>query len=124
MAKKLDLEIFLFRSYSNPYAPFDSGSGPYAANLEQILADAREEARDYLEEKMAELTKQGVEQISYLLEEGVAADMIVSVANHTPESVIAMRSHGRSGVKRWALGSVTEMVVRHSGSPVLVMRGT
>jgi len=33
-----------------------------------------------------------------------------------------MCSHGRTGVKRWMLGSVTEAVVRHSGDPVLVMR--
>jgi len=32
-------------------------------------------------------------------------------------------THGRSGVKRWVLGSVTEKVVRHSGDPVLVVRG-
>jgi nucleotide-binding universal stress UspA family protein len=33
-----------------------------------------------------------------------------------------MCSHGRSGVRRWMLGSVTETVVRHSGDPVLVIR--
>ena len=39
-----------------------------------------------------------------------------------PDSLIAMCSHGHSGVKRWVLGSVTETVVRHSGDPVLVVR--
>jgi nucleotide-binding universal stress UspA family protein len=123
IAKKLALEIFLFRAYTNPYRPFVSGSGHYAVDLDDLLAGVRDEGRDYLEEKMAELTKQGVEEISYLLEEGDAADKIVSMAKHTPESLIVMCSHGRSGVKRWALGSVTETVVRHSSSPVLVMRG-
>jgi nucleotide-binding universal stress UspA family protein len=33
-----------------------------------------------------------------------------------------MGSHGRSGVRRFVLGSVTEIVVRHSGDPVLVVR--
>jgi nucleotide-binding universal stress UspA family protein len=33
-----------------------------------------------------------------------------------------MSSHGRSGVKRWVLGSVAETVVRHSGDPVLINR--
>jgi nucleotide-binding universal stress UspA family protein len=36
--------------------------------------------------------------------------------------LIAMCSHGRSGVKRWVLGSVTEIVVRHTIDPVLVIR--
>jgi len=122
IAKKLRLEIFLFRAYSNPYSPFISGGGHYAVNVDELLADIRDEARKYLEDKMAQLRKHGVEEISYLLQEGDAADEIVSVARNTPESLIVMCSHGRSGAKRWVLGSVTETVVRHSNSPVLVVR--
>jgi nucleotide-binding universal stress UspA family protein len=33
-----------------------------------------------------------------------------------------MCTHGRSGVQRWVLGSVTEKVVRHATGPVLVVR--
>jgi nucleotide-binding universal stress UspA family protein len=122
IAKKLRLEVFLFRAYSNPYGSFTGGAGLYAANLDALMASVRDEARNYLEEKMAELGKQGVDEMSYLLQEGVAPDEIVSVGSHTPESLIVMCSHGRSGVKRWVLGSVTETVVRHSDSPVLVLR--
>jgi nucleotide-binding universal stress UspA family protein len=45
------------------------------------------------------------------------------VGRKTPNNLIAMCTHGRSGVRRWMLGSVTETVVRHSGDPVLVIRG-
>jgi nucleotide-binding universal stress UspA family protein len=34
-----------------------------------------------------------------------------------------MSTHGRSGVRRWMLGSVTEKVVRHADDPVLIVRG-
>jgi nucleotide-binding universal stress UspA family protein len=122
IAKKLGIEVFLIRAYSNPYSPFISGGGHYAVNADELIKDTRDQARNYLEKKLAELRKRGVEQISYLLQEGVAADEILSVADHTPEGLIVMCSHGRSGVKRWALGSVTETVVRHSSGPVLVMR--
>ena len=122
IAKKIGLEIFLFRAYSNPYSPFVSGGGHYAVNLDELLASVRDEARNYLEAKMAELRKQGVEQISYLLQEGNAANELVAMASDTSESLIVMCSHGRSGVKRWMLGSVTESVVRHSNNPVLVLR--
>jgi nucleotide-binding universal stress UspA family protein len=122
IAQKIGCEIFLFRAYTNPYSAFVSGGGPYAVNVDELLASVRDEARNYLEEKMAELRKEGVEEISYLLQEGVAADEIVAVASHTPDSLTVMCSHGRSGVKRWALGSVTETVVRHSSGPVLVIR--
>lgn len=124
IAKKLGLEVFLSRAYSNPYSPFVSGGGHYAVNVDELMKGIRDQARNYLEAKIAELRKRGVEQISYLLQEGVAADEIVSVADHTPESLIVMCSHGRTGVKRWALGSVAETVVRHSSSPVVVIRST
>lgn len=122
IAKKLAIEVFLIRAYSNPYSPFISGGGPYAVNVDELLKDIRDQARNYLEAKIEALRKRGVEQISYLLQEGVAADEIVSVADHTPESLIVMCSHGRTGVKRWAMGSVAETVVRHSSTPVLIIR--
>jgi nucleotide-binding universal stress UspA family protein len=123
IAKNLRLEVFFFRAYSKPYSPFISDGG-YAVNLDELMASVRDEARKYLEEKMAELGNQGVDEISYLLQEGVAPDEIVSLGSHTPESFIVMCSHGRSGLERWVLGSVTETVVRHSHSPVLVLRPT
>jgi nucleotide-binding universal stress UspA family protein len=36
--------------------------------------------------------------------------------------MIAMSTHGRSGIGRWLLGSVAEKVVRHSDVPVLLLR--
>ena len=84
----------------------------------------KDEAEDYLEKKMAELKKQGFERIRYISKEGMGADQIITLGRQTPDNLIAMCSHGRSGVKRWVLGSVTETVARHSGDPVLVIRAT
>lgn len=36
--------------------------------------------------------------------------------------LVAMSTHSKSGIERWAIGSVTERVVRHSSDPVLVIR--
>ena len=124
IAKKFACEIFLFRAYSNPYSPLVSGGGHYAVNLDELLASVRDEARSYLDGIVAKLKTQGVEQISYLLQEGTAANEIVAVASDTQDSLIVMSSHGRSGVKRWVLGSVAENVMRHSNSPVLVLRNS
>ena len=54
--------------------------------------------------------------------EGFAGDEIIALGRKTPDGLIAMCSHGRSGVKRWVLGSVTETVVRHTVDPMLVLR--
>ena len=122
-AKKLDLEIILLRAYAVPYGAYTAGEGFYdPVNLEAFLARLRQEAIDYLESKTAELKRRGLARVSYVAKEGLSADEIIKFARATPDNLIAMCSHGYSGVKRWVLGSVTETVVRHSGDPVLVLR--
>jgi len=54
--------------------------------------------------------------------DGSAAEEIIAIARREPNSLVAMCTHGYSGVKRWVLGSVTEKVVRHSDDPMLVIR--
>ena len=120
MAKKLNVEMVLFRACNVPYSVF-GGHGHYAL-INELLGGIKGEARDYLEKKVKELKKQGVEKISYVLKEGIGADEIISFGRRTPDNLIAMCTHGWSGATRWALGSVTETVVRHSGGPVLVLR--
>jgi nucleotide-binding universal stress UspA family protein len=122
LAKKLKLPVILFRCYYVPYNVEASGYGYFAVNVQQLVADASNEARDYLERQAAEIKKLGVEKISCVTKEGLNSDEIIKMARETPDCLIAMCSHGRSGVKRWALGSVTETVVRHCDNPVLVLR--
>ena len=49
------------------------------------------------------------------------AQAIIDKAAQQP-SLVVMTTHGRSGVGRVVLGSVTDRVVRHSNGPVLVIR--
>ncbi len=121
LAKKLDLEVILFRAYTIPYGFYEAGAS-YAVDLERLSADIEAEAQQYLEEKRNALAKAGLEKISYASKEGLSADEIIKYGRKKPDQLIAMCSHGRSGVKRWVLGSVAETVVRHSGDPVLIVR--
>jgi len=122
LAKKLDLEIMLFRAFNIPYGVYAGADGYYAMNFDQLIAEIKDEATTYLEKKTEELKRKGVEKISSLTKEGLSADEIISFGRQTPDNLIAMCTHGRSGVKRWVLGSVTETVVRHCGDPVLIIR--
>ncbi len=122
MAKKLDLEIELFRTYHIPYNVYGGEEGFYAGNYEEMLAGVRDEAAQYLDKKAAELKNLGVAKVTCVTKEGLAADEIILLGQKTPDNLIAMSSHGRSGVKRWVLGSVAEAVVRHCGDPVLITR--
>jgi len=122
MAKELDLEVVLFRAYHIPYNAYAADDGYYAVNYDELIAGVRDEAKEYLDKKVAEMKKLGIAKASALSKEGFAGDEIIALARKTPDALIAMCSHGRSGVKRWVLGSVTENVVRHSDDPVLVVR--
>ena len=123
MAKKLNMEIVLFRACNVPYTVF-GGVRDHFAIVDELLGAIKGEARDYLEKKTEELKKQGANKVSYVLEQGIVPDQIISLGRKTPDNLIAMCTHGWSGVKRWALGSATETVVRHSGDPVLVVRAS
>jgi nucleotide-binding universal stress UspA family protein len=123
LAKNLDLEVVLIRVYGVPYGAYSAGEGFYdSTRLEPFLAKLKDETLEYLEKKTAELKSRGITKVSYIAKDGLPADEIISLARHTPDNLIAMCTHGRSGVKRWVLGSVTETVIRHSGDPVLVIR--
>jgi nucleotide-binding universal stress UspA family protein len=125
LAKKLNLEVILFRAYTIPLTVLAADpDGYYSATDDKLIAAMRDETVAYLEKKVEEMKKSGVDKVSYVAEYGFAADEIISFARKTPDNLIAMCTHGHSGVKRWVLGSVTETVVRHSADPVLVIRAT
>jgi nucleotide-binding universal stress UspA family protein len=53
---------------------------------------------------------------------GDPSETIVSYAENNPCDIIVMASHGRSGVTRWAIGSVADKVFRASSVPVLMVK--
>ena len=122
LAKILSLEIVLTRAYQIPLTAYTGTDAAYIPNNDALLTAVKEEASAYLDEKVNQLRGNGIEKVSSILLVGSGADEIIDLARTTPDNLIAMCTHGRSGVKRWALGSVTEKVVRHSGDPVLVVR--
>jgi nucleotide-binding universal stress UspA family protein len=52
---------------------------------------------------------------------GDAVQDIAKMAQKTPDTMIALASHSRSGISRWVTGSVAEELLRESGNPVLVI---
>jgi len=53
---------------------------------------------------------------------GLPGAEIVKFARGTPQNIVAMSTHGRSGLSYLVLGSVTDHVIKHSGDPVLAFR--
>ena len=55
---------------------------------------------------------------------GNTAEEILKTAEEINADLIAMSTHGRSGISRWALGSVAERVLRNGNRPILVVRAS
>jgi len=85
------------------------------ANLESL-------ASDYLSFISGEIEKEGARDQDHLLLSGDPAEKILQLAQALPNSVVAMSTHGRSGLQALFLGSVTDRVIRYSEAPVLVVR--
>ncbi|MFH0847154.1 MAG: universal stress protein [Chloroflexota bacterium] len=78
------------------------------------------EAGEYLTE-MANLLAQDGITVKTAIVQGTPAEAILDYARENRVDLIIMATHGRSGTARWALGSVTDKIMRAGEVPVLVV---
>lgn len=89
--------------------------------ITQIQRQADSDARAYLDAVARDLQGNG-RKISCVVVNGAVADTILDWAERTGADLIAMSTHGRGGMARWLIGSVTDKVVQGARVPVLVVR--
>lgn len=85
--------------------------------LSELAEEEIEDAKTYLTAKVAEAQAEGFTVSGDVLH-GPIARQICSAAE--ADDIIVMSSHGRTGIKRWFLGSVAEEVMRNAECPVLL----
>lgn len=121
LAKALELARLLKAPVLFVYVVDVRALEPYPS--EGLFVDLRgileKEARRVIDKVLARARKSRVAAEGRILE-GVPEDEIVQAAK--PRDLLVMATHGRSGLSRLLLGSVTENVVRHALCPVLVVR--
>ena len=101
---------------TDPPLPFPSG---YDEHLTEIR---RVEAQDYLESVVERLQEQGVVAACAAVVSGGVAGALVDLTREGRAGLIVIASHGHGGLKRLALGSVADRLVRTAAVPVLVVR--
>ena len=120
IAQRMNMSITLARVLYLDNVAYSEGY-----NLGDMLnaaeAEIEADARRYLVSVARQLREEGLEVETEILR-GSASSEIVTQARRTDHSMIALATHGRSGVSRLLMGSVAEAVVRASGDPVLVVR--
>jgi nucleotide-binding universal stress UspA family protein len=122
---KVDAEVTLLQVISN--MNFNMLHKDEAAQLPRSESEAKElkeNAVKYLEKVATGLRSKGI-KVNTLVAAGHAAEEIVKAANETDAHLIAMSTHGRNGIVRWAIGSVTDEVIRLEGKiPVLAVHAS
>ena len=88
--------------------------------IEQGLEEARREASEAVE-RIAAMAPEGVDCVTET-RKGVPAALVTDYADEQGVDLVVMGTHGRTGLRRYIIGSVTEQVVRTADVPVLTVR--
>ncbi|MGA7292514.1 MAG: universal stress protein [Terriglobales bacterium] len=99
-----------------PYADYVASTGDYAEFCEALLEGGKEKLREFVKKHTRDEA-----QPELVVNEGIAADCILSLAHARKIDVIVMGTHGRRGYDRVVLGSVTNRVMRRTSCPVLAI---
>jgi nucleotide-binding universal stress UspA family protein len=92
-------------------------------DLTEYTDEFRSQGESVLEELEARAEDAGIE-ITTVLDEGIPHEVILDYSDDEEMDLIVMGTHGRTGLDRYLVGSVTEKVVRLSDVPVLTTRLT
>ncbi len=88
---------------------------------EDELKLIKQNVENYLMKTGESLKKRGV-TVRTIVSTGNAADEIIKAIEDTGADLLAMSTHGRSGLRKLAFGSVTDKVLHRSKIPVLMVR--
>jgi nucleotide-binding universal stress UspA family protein len=118
LASKLGLDLTLFHMWARAYEAF-----PTKEILERD-DETRKQEKAYIEKLGTKLTRQGlrVNKVFSEIYQGEEAAEIIKLAEEGKFSMVAMATHGRSGVGRWIFGSNANKVLNEGNTPLLLVR--
>lgn len=118
IALAFDAKVYLLFVVEPPTLLFE-----YANVAEKTIIEAMQQEGQRVLEKAAEvIRKSGVAEVETVLRTGTPAKAILDFVDEAKIDLIVMGTHGRRGLDRVLLGSVTEEVVRLSRIPVMTVR--
>lgn len=120
LARYNDTELLLLRAIPMPREPVPLASGGMLTVDEQ-LEILRTDAEEYLRERAERLDGVDIAVATHVVV-GTPADMIAETADSRDAGCVVIATHGRSGLSRWALGSVADRVLHLTQCPLIIMR--
>ena len=122
-ARAFELPIHIVRVVDTHVLEQVSGSAA-AFNYSMLGEMFEQESRDanaYIDEIVKRLESEGFTVTHDVRVGPIARSILDSIEDG---DMVVMGSHGRSGIKRWVLGSIAEEVLRHSNVPVLMVKAS
>jgi nucleotide-binding universal stress UspA family protein len=114
--------VVFLRVVEPAYVPAGAyGPGLSPDSIIAIDAANKTAAEDYLSKLVKRTDYKGV-KVQPVIIKGPSAAGIADYAEKNSVDLIAIATHGRSGVSRWAWGSVADKVMRSVCMPVLMVR--
>ncbi len=118
----LNLDVILIQVVEQIYHVYDDIYGgtsiPYSSEEMKPITVV---AAEYLQNVNERLQSQGINS-AFEMRTGHVAEQIIRFADEIGADLVAMSTHGRSGIRRWALGSVAEKMVHGGNAPLLLVR--
>lgn len=122
LARALGAEMVLVRAVDpNTWMMADDSWPVYDSTLAEVLDSQVQNAQSYLQGVAATIAEPGLPVRTDVVQDR-AAPALRRAAREHQASAIVMATHGRSGVNRLLMGSVTDAVLRSAHVPVLVVR--
>jgi len=122
MAPEVKTEVILFQVISSLAHYVIAGEAsvqvPYT---DKEIAQIKKKAKDYLDKAGESLRSKGI-TVKTKVATGKAAEEIVKAADELKADLVAVSTHGRSGLSRLTFGSITDKVLRTGNVPILVVR--
>ena len=120
LAEALGASLVLY----NAVLPLDiyPGTELTPVRVGTIIDDLLAQGQSFLAEVAKEIEARGKVKARSVVTIGFPVDEAVRVAAEVNAGLIALATHGRSGVNRWVMGSIADGVVRRSSLPCLLVR--
>jgi len=115
------LHVTAERIVTMPGLPGAPGSPIQTRSMLKGMEQEMFRADEYLDKLVPSFEELGI-PTKYEVLEGPVGETIVRYAKDNEIDLIALASHGRSGIDRAIMGSVADYVLRKAGLPILIIR--
>jgi len=116
-----DTKVWVLHVLEPPSTVLGREMGGYEPEFEALWKTRREQAKALVAKAAERLRDSGL-NATPILKEGDPKSSIIDLATEWRADLIVLGSHGRKGLNRFLLGSVSEAVARHASCSVEIVR--